>query len=72
VEHRAWDNRSVAELDITVVLTEPEVAGSYRVGDMRDDGSLVLRPLTSAEDDPKAPYREIVERHREMFDRLPT
>jgi hypothetical protein len=54
------------------VLTDPDVAGSYRVSEKRDDGSLLLRPDVAAEDDPKAPYRDIVERHRETFDRLAT
>ena len=53
-------------------MTEPEVAGSYRVTEKREDGSLLLRPDVTAEDDPKAPYREIVERHRETFERLAT
>ena len=60
----------VAESDIHVTLNQPEIAGTYVVSEQHDDGSLVLRPTENQDGDPKAPYRAIVERHRETFDRL--
>jgi hypothetical protein len=58
------------EAPMRVILTEPEVAGSYVVAEQRDDGTLVLRPEDSDRVGTEERARELAERHRETLDYL--
>ena len=52
-----------------VTLTEPGIAGSYKVVERREDGTLVLRPDERSPDTEER-ARELAERHRETLDYL--